>query len=503
MAGAGLRGWLPAAGPAGAGLRGWLPAAGMAAGKPTGRRLRSVVALAAGFALLAGCAGGNTEDATTGSAAPGTTAGGEPSGQAAAPTNPGVSGTIAANAGGVLQVQDSEKQTAVVYTAATAITAQVEGSAADVTVGVCVMASGATGEAGGTGSAGADGSAGSAGSASEVFAATTVAVSQPEDDADCSAALGGGFGGGAGFGGGGAGLGGESGTFPEGEMPGDFPSGMPEGRPSGAPDPGGEFTAEPPSGEEDFTAAPRGGTGMMGNMAFGQVTAVEGDTVTVEQSALGDDATATSRSFTLADATITTTRAADASALEVGKCVVALGEADSAGRIEATSLEVSEPGETGCSTSTGAGGRFGGGGAPGDMPSGAAPGGMPSGAVPDESAVGAARGSAPGGVPGGSGAGGSIAGGGTPGGGTGGGTPGGGTGGGGAGGGTPGGGTGGGIAGGGMPGGGTGGGASGGGAGGGTPGGGEPGSGSGGGTVPDTPQSGESNSTDQNKGMVA
>jgi hypothetical protein len=110
---------------------------------------------------------------------------------------------------------------------------------------------------------------------------------------------------------------------------------------------------------------------MMGQMAFGLVTAVEGETVWVEQNqpAFGAEPSAASgdgqsgaaaRGFTIGEAQIVAAKTADPGALAVGKCVVVDGEADSSGQIAAEALSVSEPGETGCAAAGGRG--FGGGG---------------------------------------------------------------------------------------------------------------------------------------------
>ena len=53
--------------------------------------------------------------------------------------------------------------------------------------------------------------------------------------------------------------------------------------------------------------------------------------------------------------TYTTTQSADASALKVGKCVVATGQADDTGAVAAQRLVVSDPVDGSCSTGFGFG----------------------------------------------------------------------------------------------------------------------------------------------------
>ncbi|MDR0592397.1 MAG: hypothetical protein LBG60_03880 [Bifidobacteriaceae bacterium] len=358
----------------------------------TTRRFRWTAALA--FAALAAAGCGGAEPGADSSAPPPSSspsdAGGEDGWSELAP---GVSGTIAAVTDGLLQVQDSEKQTAVGYSAETVITEQVAGSAADVVVGVCVAAVGEASDAAATSSE------------DSVFAAATVAVTSAEGDGTCaSAGFGGGFGG---FGGSGG-----SGEWPEGE----FPEGMPTDRPSGAGGPGqapeGGFPEGMPSdlpsdlpSDMGLAPGPEGdgeafgpGGGVAANMAFGLVTAVDGETVSVQQSGRGgfgggaeaaespaaDESEPVTRVFTIGAAEITATKAADASALEVGKCVVAQGQTDASGRVEAESLAVSTPGEDGCLAAAGGGRGAGFGGAAG----GGAPPGTDGAAQADPSGAG-------------------------------------------------------------------------------------------------------------------
>jgi hypothetical protein len=119
-------------------------------------------------------------------------------------------------------------------------------------------------------------------------------------------------------------------------MPTDLPSDLPSDRPSGAPGGG------------------RGGFG-----AFGQVTAVSGTGFTVAQQQFGQDGASgetTDVAVTVsADTTYTPTKAAAASALAVGKCVTATGQADDTGTVAAERIAVSDAVDGQC---TGAFGGF-------------------------------------------------------------------------------------------------------------------------------------------------
>ncbi|GEL96805.1 DUF5666 domain-containing protein [Cellulomonas terrae] len=233
----------------------------------------------------------------------------------------GVSGEIASVTGAVVQVRSADAQTAVTWTDATTFSATVDGTLGDVTVGACVVAVSA-----GTTSATED-------DADAPVEATSVALTEPADDGTCA----GGLGAGPPFGG----------DRPDG-APTDLPA-MPEGeRPSG-----------PPTGLRSF-----------GGGAVGTVTAVDGSTLTVEST--GPDDETTTRTVTVTDATAyTKTVAADASAIVVGQCASARGEADDSGKVTATSITVSAPTDGECT-----GGmlqRFGGPGGPG----GGGPDGVP------------------------------------------------------------------------------------------------------------------------------
>lgn len=241
-----------------------------------------------------------------------------------------VNGEIAAVQGSTLQVQDSSQQTAVTYSDATTITAQVSGTIADIVVGSCVMAT-ADAEDGTT-----EGTA---------FAASQVMVTPAAEDGSCSTGFGGGAPGGAG------------------RMPTDMPTDMPSGGPGD-----GERPTDMPS--DMPSDMPADGDFTMSQAASGQVTAVDGNAVTV--TGTDRDGEEQTRTVTVSDATgVTTTVAADASALVVGQCVAARGEADDSGTLTAETLMVSSPGDDGCVT-RGGGMMMGGpgGGRPGESDSG-------------------------------------------------------------------------------------------------------------------------------------
>lgn len=240
------------------------------------------------------------------------------------PGGGGVTGEIAAVTDSVLQVQGDDGQTAVSWDDSTTITQTVAAALSDVTVGSCVVAVGASDD--GT-------------------AATSVAISAAVDG-ECTGGFGG-SGGSGGFGGGGEMPG-------DGEMPDDMPSGAPDGQ---APDGQAPGDGEQPSGMP--TDMPDGAAGGgFGGVTTGLVTAVDGSTITVESTGFGDDAQTTTSTVTVDDSTTyTTTVDADATAIAVGRCVVAQGDSDDSGKVAATSLVLSDAGDDGCST--GFGGRGG------------------------------------------------------------------------------------------------------------------------------------------------
>jgi hypothetical protein len=256
---------------------------------------------------VAACGGGGSGAA--GVAAPASTPTATGQGQAGPSRTPGVSGLLAAIDGTTLQVQDTSAQTAVVYTATTAISATVPATRADVAVGACVVVRSAA--------------IGGASPAASVTA-TTVTLN-PAVSGSCTAGLGGGPGG----------------IRPSGAPAFTRPSGAPQGvRPSGAPRAGG---------------APGG--------AVGKVTAVAANGFTVASVGFAaPGSTATPSTAPIAVSTTSTTsyskqQKATAAALKVGSCITARGAADSSGTVTATSIAV-RPATNGTCT-TGFGSRNG------------------------------------------------------------------------------------------------------------------------------------------------
>jgi hypothetical protein len=280
-------------------------------------------------------ASGTSTTATTGSADG--DAGGDASGGARG--FPGATGLLAQIDGKTLQVQGTDTQTAVTYSAKTTFTNTVAAKLSDVVVGVCVQARSARPTAGPGGAPPTSGSGGAAPTAAAgPVAAASVEIS-PAVNGRCT-------------------VGGP-------RMPG-----------AGAPGSGGDRTPPPGvpnSGQTRGPGAARNGFGGLG--ASGKVTAVNGAGFTVESSrpvngtaTVPTVPTPTTRTVqTSAATTYTRTEAANAKALVVGLCVTALGEADNTGSIAATSMTL-RPAEKG-SCSTGFGGPPPGGGSP--------PGGVP------------------------------------------------------------------------------------------------------------------------------
>ena len=295
--------------------------------------------------LLAGVAAGALVLALAACSAPagtGTADAATPAGETAAPADgapqdgggrtPGVSGEVAAVDGTTAQVQDGESQTAVSWSDATTITVTVDGSLDDVAVGSCVLA--VTGAL-----PGADDASEEAGDA----AATRVVVSSPVDGA-CTA----GFGGGAGPGG-----------FGDGERPDGAPTDVPTDRPSDLPTdvPDGAPTDMPSGGPGDGAGA-SGGFGGFGGLTSGEVTAVDGTTITV--STTSPDGTSATEDVLVDHATAyAVEQDGTAADVVVGQCVTAQGETDDSGALAATTLAVSAPGDDGC-TVAGRGGFPGG-----------------------------------------------------------------------------------------------------------------------------------------------
>lgn len=273
-----------------------------------------IVGFAAGALVLAGCStGGATpgDASASSSSAPSATAGGTPQGQGAFG---GVTGEIVYAMDGTLQVQDSQSQTSVRYTADTTVDQEVTIALSDVTVGQCVVAI-----------VGEDGTA------------TTIRVSEPVDG-ECATGFGqGGFPGG------------------DGTRPTDAPTALPDGGalPSGAP-------SDFPSGAPGDGQFPGGGD-FAGTFVTGTVASSADGGLTVTTDDGSSDVTVGSAT------TITGTEAADQSAIAVGMCLTAQGSADNTGGFDATSITLSAKGDDGCGMGFGRMGGFRPGGGQGDQ----------------------------------------------------------------------------------------------------------------------------------------
>ncbi|WP_028045156.1 hypothetical protein [Cellulomonas sp. URHE0023] len=269
-----------------------------------------VPALTAATVLtLTACSGGTggTGDAAT--AAPSAASDDDAQrAQQADPGRGGASGEIASVNGNVMQLRGTDAQTAVTWTDATTFTSQVAGALSDVSVGTCVLAMAAPST-----SSSADESATDD---STPVAATSIRLTEVAADGTCTPAFGG---------------------------PAADPGGG-VGRPDGAPTMPADGTR--PSG------APSGASGqsrMFGGGASGKVTAIEGDTLSVETT--DPDGATTTRTVTVsADTTYTRTVSADATAVVAGQCATARGEADDSGKVTATTVMISAPTDGSCST---------------------------------------------------------------------------------------------------------------------------------------------------------
>ncbi|MEX0426387.1 hypothetical protein AB3X52_02060 [Nocardioides sp. DS6] len=216
---------------------------------------------------------------------------------------PGAFGKIAAKSGKTLQVQGTDSQVAVTYSAKTAITQEVTGSIKDVKVGTCVTVMPADA---GSGSASGSASASASGPVTAGTIRITAAVK-----GSCE----------GGFGGRGFRRNGASGA-PSG-MPSNLPSDMPSDFPSGGASGG-------PSGGRMFGTS-------------GKVTAVTADGFTVAAVTPGSTDTTRVSVKVGSSATVTATKSATASALKVGKCVSATGQTDDTGAVTASRISLSDP----------------------------------------------------------------------------------------------------------------------------------------------------------------
>lgn len=272
---------------------------------PHNRRRFALAVPAAAVAvllMLTACSSGSADGSTEATSAPAQDqrAAGRPDGM---PGGGGVSGTIAAISGAVLQIQDTDSQTAVAYTADTVITQTVSATLDQVAVGSCILAvaPGSTDDA-------------------TAIPTSTVSITQALDGA-CS----------RGFGG------------------GQMPTGMPEGMPTDMP------TDLPVGMPTDMPTGGAGAAGTFGEFTSGLVTAVAGTTITVQVTGQ-DDATSRETVEVDADTAFMTSVTTDAAAIAVGLCAAAQGESDDSGQMTATALTLSVAGDDGCAQGVGFGG---------------------------------------------------------------------------------------------------------------------------------------------------
>ena len=294
--------------------------------------VRLLIAVPLAAAALAGCSsssGGGTASVQASAPTAGSGGQGAPGGSGGASAGagvqgggrfPGVSGQTAALQGDTLQVRTAEGQTAVQFTSSTRITEQKAATKAAIAVGACLVA---TGQPAGGG-----------------VAATSVTISPAPGTGTCAAENG--FGGGAG-----GGFGGFGGSRP--------------GRPSGSP--------MSPQGGQPTPGGPGGQRANFAN-AYGTVTAVSGDTVTLSGNLLQGGArggasarptasptaspTPTTVTVTLASATTyAQTQVVASSALAVGQCVTALGQPNDIGVVAARSIAIRAAGANGCTNGFG------------------------------------------------------------------------------------------------------------------------------------------------------
>lgn len=315
--------------------------------RPLARTALVLVTAGAGMLAVAACSGANGSSATPTTTASART-GGAPSGGPGGGRVPGVSGTIAAVDGRTLQVQSATEQTAVVYTAKTAITARVVTPSSALAVGDCVSVR----TAGSTSAPSTSPTAANGGAAAPTgpVAASTVTILSTQGCDAVTAEAGGGDRGGTP--GGGMPGGGVPGGAPPSGVPSGMPSGAPSGRPTGGP-PGGGVGGFGAMGEVtgvasgSFTLAstlPRFGEGG-GSTAAGSTAGGSGSG--------GSTASATTTPVTVTwtdDTTFLTTRSAKASSIKVGSCVRATGDTDDTGKLTATTLVLSPPVDGSCSS---------------------------------------------------------------------------------------------------------------------------------------------------------
>jgi hypothetical protein len=263
----------------------------------------------AGLAIVVPAVTACASSASTPAPAP-AAASSSPAPASSAAAFPGVVGTAAAVSGSSMEVQNpTSGQVTVTFTATTPITETVAVTSQDVTAGSCVTVVGAPSA---TGAA--------TGAATRSVTATTVTVSPPVNGS-CSGT--GGFGGAGGFGG-----------------------------------PRGTFTPNPSSSPRPRPSGSRGAFGGgFGGGANGKVTSLTASGFVVQgrnpAAGAGVSITVTTTAATRYLKVVTV----GPSALKVGECITAAGQANSIGAIAARSIRISQPGPNGCVT--GFGGRRG------------------------------------------------------------------------------------------------------------------------------------------------
>ena len=255
--------------------------------------------LAVGAAVLLAACGSSANNASGGAGGAGAEGGGQGFGGAQGGFGPGASGQVEAVSGSTAQVQNTQQQVAVTWTASTKFTQEVSASRSAVTVGSCVTV---------TAPRTSDTSSATPTTRPTEITAATVRITAATNGS-CTA-------GGGRFGG---------------------------QRPSGAPSGFGTQGAQPGGGQG------RGGFRAFG--AFGKVTAVSPSGFTV-QSDFGGQSTTTTVTTT-GSTTYTTTAAATASAVKEGVCLQATGNADSTGAVTATRITLSQPVSGACTSGFG------------------------------------------------------------------------------------------------------------------------------------------------------
>lgn len=272
--------------------------ASMPARRDPRRLTLAAVALTTGALLvLAGC-GSSSSGTTAPQGAPASQQGQNGGGFGGAGGN-FVTGLIAAVSGKTLQVQGTDSQTAVSYTAKTRFSEQTKVAVSAVKVGSCVMVQ----------------SSDSASGTTTTVTATNVSVSSAVKGA-CTGR--GGFGGGRGAG-----------------RPGGVPSGGPSGMPSGAPSGGPQGNA---SGGPQGSRTP--GANGVGRGVFGKVASVSGSGFTVTSASFGTTKSETYTVTSTAKTTYTEEKVVKASAAKVGTCATAAGKTDGTGAVTASTISL-------------------------------------------------------------------------------------------------------------------------------------------------------------------